>query len=223
MRCTEARPLLPLYLDGAVTGGEMHAVTEHIGECATCQSEYNSMESTRLLVSSLGRKQAPPDLALKIRVAVSRERSRSLRGLLMSYFVRLENTLNAFMFPATAGIFTAVLFFGVITGFFVPVQIGADDVPTNLFIPPKLAPPSLEVSAYDDGRVSLDSSVVIETYVDAAGRVENYHIISGQDDDAVRSYLNRALLFTIFAPAQSFGRPVPGKAVISFSRVNVKG
>jgi len=35
--------------------------------------------------------------------------------------------------------------------------------------------------------------------------------------------LNRALLFTIFAPAQSFGHPVPGKVVMSFSDINVKG
>jgi hypothetical protein len=53
--------------------------------------------------------------------------------------------------------------------------------------------------------------------------VENYRIISGRDDEEVRAQLNRALLFTIFAPAQSFGHPVPGKAIMSFSHINVKG
>jgi len=53
--------------------------------------------------------------------------------------------------------------------------------------------------------------------------VEAYRIISGQDDEQIRQQLNRALLFTIFAPAQSFGRPVPGKAIMSFSHINVQG
>jgi len=59
--------------------------------------------------------------------------------------------------------------------------------------------------------------------VDARGFVENYRIISGRDDEEIREQLNRALLFTIFAPAQSFGHPVPGKAIMSFSHINVKG
>jgi hypothetical protein len=69
----------------------------------------------------------------------------------------------------------------------------------------------------------LDSPVVIEAYVDARGFVENYHIISGPDDEQVREQLNRALLLDLFAPAQSFGHPVPGKVVMSFSNINVEG
>ena len=64
---------------------------------------------------------------------------------------------------------------------------------------------------------------MIETYVDSRGFVENYRIISGRDDDEVRAQLGRALLRTLFVPAQSFGRPVPGKAIMSFSHINVKG
>ena len=62
-----------------------------------------------------------------------------------------------------------------------------------------------------------------DAYVDTSGRVENFRIISGRDDEEVKAQLNRALLFTIFVPAQSFGRPVPGKAIMSFSHINVKG
>jgi hypothetical protein len=53
--------------------------------------------------------------------------------------------------------------------------------------------------------------------------VQDYRIVSGRDDAQVREQLNRALLFTIFAPAQQFGRPVPSKAIISFAHVHVKG
>jgi hypothetical protein len=133
--------------------------------------------------------------------------------------VRFENAFNAFMVPATAGFVAAIIFFAVVIGFFVPARVSAeDDVPTMLYTPPRL-----EMSGYAESDLNLDSPVVVETFVDAQGRVENYRIISGRDDEQVRAQLNRALLFTIFAPAHSFGRAVPGRAVISFSHINVRG
>ncbi|HEV3316276.1 MAG TPA: zf-HC2 domain-containing protein [Candidatus Angelobacter sp.] len=223
MRCLEARPLFPLYQDGAVTGMEMHALSEHMGQCTGCQSEYRKLENTRLLVSSLGRKAAPADLALRIRVAVSRERSRSFRRILSSYAVRLENGVNAFMFPATAGIVSAVVFFVALIGFFVPPQAGADDVVPGVYMRARLLPPQSAMSSSADIDLNLDTPVVVQAYVDTGGRVQNYEIISGPDTGAIRSQLNRALLFTSFSPAYAFGQPVPGTAVISFSHVNVKG
>jgi Putative zinc-finger len=218
MRCTEVKPLFSLYLDGTVTGTEMHRVAGHLQECSTCRFEYASLEKTRELVAGLGRRQAPADLALKLRIAIASEKSRSRRNWLTGYWVRLENAIHAVMFPATAGVLTAIIFFAAVTGFFVPARVSADDdVPTLLYTPPRL-----EMSDVDS-QLNLDSPVVIETYVGVNGRVEAYRIISGQDSPQIRMELNRALLFTVFAPAQSFGRPVPGKAIMSFSHVNVKG
>jgi len=215
MKCTEVRALFSSYLDGAVTGVEMHEVSGHLSRCGTCQSEYVLLENTRVLVSSLGRRIPPPDLALKIRVALSNERSRNALSVLRRYSIRMQNAFNGVMLPATAGILSAIMFFGTLIGLLVPAQVRAnDDVPTAFYTPPRL-----EMSVYP----VLDSPVVIETYVDANGRVENYRIISGRDDEEVREQLNRALLFTIFAPAQSFGHAVPGKVVMSFSDINVRG
>jgi hypothetical protein len=214
--------LFSSYLDGAVSGVEMHEVSEHLQQCSECQSEYGQLETTHLLISSLGRKPAPPDLAVKIRISLASARSRTWREILRARAVRFRNAFDAFMLPATAGVVTAILFFAALSGFFVPAQADPDvvqaDVPTILYTPPRL-----ESSAYTESQLDLDASLLIETDVDASGHVQDYRIISGPDDAQVREQLNRALLFTIFAPAQSFGRPVPGKAVISFSRVHVKG
>ena len=219
IRCEEVKPLFSPYLDGAVSGAEMHQVSRHLGDCEECRSDYAVLESTRTMVASLGRRQPPSDLALKIRVAISSERSRRSRGLLQSYLVRLENAFNGFMFPATAGLLSAIVFFGVLIGLLVPAQVSAyDDVPSTFYTPPRL-----QLSEYPEPQLDLDSPVVIETFVDATGRVENYRIISGRDDEEIRAQLNRALLFTIFAPAQSFGHPVPGRAIMSFSHISVKG
>jgi hypothetical protein len=197
----------------------MHEISRHLEQCADCQKEYVLLENTRSLISSLGRRQPPSDLALKIRVAISSTRARNSLSLFQRGVLRLENTFQGFMFPATAGVLSAVIFFGVLIVLLVPAQVSAnDDVPSTFYTPPRL-----QVSEYPENQLSLDSPVVIETYVDTTGRVESFRIISGRDDEEVKAQLNRALLFTIFVPAQSFGRPVPGKAIMSFSHINVKG
>jgi hypothetical protein len=219
MKCSQARPLFSSYLDGAVSGREMRQLALHLDRCLGCWSEYGQLEFTRIAVASLGHKQAPPDLAMKIRVSLSSARSQNWREALRGHRVRLQNAFDSFMLPATVGMMAAIFFFVALIGFF-PAQVTAstDDVPTMLYTPPRL-----ESSVYTDSDLNLDSSLLIETDVDASGRVQDYRIISGRDDEQVREQLNRALLFTIFAPAQSFGRPVPGKAVISFSHIHVKG
>ena len=219
MRCTEARPLFSSYLDRAVSGTEMHEISGHLEQCADCQQEYVLLENTSALVSSLGRRQPPSDLALKIRVAISRARSRNSLGLFQRYLVRLQNAFQGFMFPATAGVLSAVIFIGSLMVLLVPAKVSADDDVLSTFY----TPPRLEISGYPEDQLNLDSPVVIEAYVDSRGLVESYRIISGRDDEEVRAQLGRALLFTQFVPAQSFGHPVPCRAIMSFSHINVKG
>src|SRR5262244_3855292 len=122
MTCTQVRPLFSSYLDGAVNGVEMHEVSEHLRQCAECRSEYGHLETTHILISSLGRKPAPPDLAVKIRISLASARSRTWREILRARAVRFRNVLDAFMLPATAGVVTAILFFAALSGFFVPAQ-----------------------------------------------------------------------------------------------------
>jgi hypothetical protein len=215
MKCTQARPLFSSYLDGAVSGVEMHEVSKHLEQCQGCKSEYGQLEKARILLSSLGHKQAPPDLAVRIRITLASARTRTWRQVLSGRMVRLQNAFDAFVLPATAGIVTAVFFFVGLIGFFVPPVSAnpGDDVPTLFYTPPRLVS-----SAYADSNLELDPSILIETDIDATGNVQDYRIISGRDDAQVREQLNRALLQTRFAPAQSFGRPVPSKATIYFHR-----
>lgn len=218
MRCSQARRRFSSYLDRAMSGREMHKLSAHLDECASCSEQYSQLENTRALVFSLGRKPAPPELALRLRVRLSVEKSRSWDHVFGGHALSLRYAFQSFMLPATAGMVTAAFFFAILIGFFATPRVSADDVPTMLYTPPRL-----ESSTYLDNELNLDSPILIETSVDARGYVQNYRIISGRDDEQIREQLNRALLLTIFAPAQSFGRPVPGKAVISFSHINVGG
>src|SRR5262249_21535467 len=133
MNCTEIRSMLSSYLDSAASGREMHAVEQHLEGCASCRAEHAALVRTQSLIAHLGPEPAPPELALKLRVALSREASHRLDRRLEALWVRTQNAVNAVMVPATAGIVTSVFAFGLLIGVFAPGQLqGSQDVPTSL-------------------------------------------------------------------------------------------
>jgi hypothetical protein len=223
VKCTEIKKLFSPYLDGRVSGTEMRTLTRHVEQCAGCAREYTAIQRTQQLLSTLGPKKAPADLALKLRLAISREAAQTRRPRFEGVLVRLENALNAFMVPATAGLVSAVLFFGLLLGFFaLPAELRANstDVPLMLYTGPQLDQSAFGTSLGNMG----DDAVVVEAYVDANGRVEDYRILSQPADaKAVLPELKNLLIFTTFHPALSMGRPTAGTAVLSFSKISVRG
>jgi hypothetical protein len=223
MSCAQTRKLFSPYLDGRVSGSQMHALTRHMEQCPDCAREYAAMQRTQQLLVDLGPKKAPPDLALKLRLAISREAALKRRPRYEGLQVRLQNALNAFMVPATAGLVSAILFFGLLLGFFaLPAQLRASsgDVPLMLYTGPELERSAFGTSLGNAG----DDALVIEAEVDANGRVEDYQILSKPDEaKAVLPQLKNMLIFTTFRPALSMGRPTTGKAVLSFSKISVRG
>jgi hypothetical protein len=222
VKCAEVRLLSSSYLDGAVTGRQMHDIGEHLSKCGECAAEFGLLEHTHRMVSTLGRRKAPPELALQLRVAISQEAATARRRRLDSIVVQFENAINAFMVPATAGVVSAILIFGLLIGFFaLPAQLAAsnEDVPTMLYTPPELTSSPFGIQM---GAVNADA-VLVEAYVDANGRVQDYRIVSGPSDSELSPELKNMLIFTVFRPATAFGRPTAGRAVLSFSKINVKG
>ncbi|MBZ5546538.1 MAG: zf-HC2 domain-containing protein [Acidobacteriia bacterium] len=223
MNCGEAKKLFSPYLDGQASGRDMRALSGHMEECSRCAREYAAVRRTQLLLANLGSKKAPADLALKLRVAISREAAQKRRSRFEGVLVRFENALNAFMVPATAGLVSAVLIFGLLLGFIaLPSQLQASsgDVPLMLYTAPQL-----EQSVFGTSLGSIgEDSVVIEAYVDANGRVQDYRILSQSEDaKTVLPQVKNLLIFTTFRPALSMGRPTAGRAVISFSKISVRG
>lgn len=219
MTCAHAKSLLSAYLDGAITGKQMYALDLHIQDCRKCGAEYQSLHRTQALINKIGRTKAPDDLSLKIRLAISREAARVRQPFWGSFILRLENSVRAFMVPATAGIFATVIVFGLLMGFITPVK-ATDDVPLLISTDPELQSTGFGVSM---GEVN-EESLVIEAYVDANGRVQDYRILS--DPDKLKDLphqVKNMLIFTTFRPATWMGSPRPGTAVLSFSKISVKG
>ena len=220
MTCGQVRSMLSAYLDGAVTGKQMYSLDQHLRNCAGCKAEYNSLRRTQALLSAVGKAKAPEDLSLKLRLAISHEAARVRQPLWGSFGLRMQNALRAFMVPATAGIFATIVIFGLLMGFISPVQANTNDVPLLISTDPELEQNAFDLTLSEAGPDSL----VIEAYIDADGRVENYRILSDQDQSLqLPSQVKSMLIYSRFRPATWMGSPRPATAVLSFSRISVKG
>ena len=222
LQCDSVQQLLSPYLDGAVTGTEMRAVRQHLDTCTVCAHEYSLLQKTQQLLITARRPAVPLDLGLKLRLAISHEAALSRRSRYEGLRVRLENTFEAFMVPATAGLACAILIFGLVAAILaIPGQLQAnnEDVPLVLNTGPELQQSSFGTISNINAE-----SLVIEAYVDSHGRVEDYKILSDPGDSQdLLPQVKRMLIFTTFRPAMSMGRPISSRAVLSFSRISVRG
>jgi putative zinc finger protein len=219
MTCVQVKSLLSSYLDGTVTGKQMHALGQHLNECVECRLQYQELRQTQALLSRVGRARVPDDLSLKVRLAISREAARRREPVFSGLGIRVANALRAFMVPATAGVVATLIIFGVLMGFITPVQANTNEV---LLLS---TDPEIQQTGFGGALASTtDESFVIEAYVDANGRVQDYRILSDPDrlKDIPHS-LKNLLIFTTFKPATLMGSPRPGTAVLSFSKISVKG
>jgi len=223
LQCPKAKPLFSPYLDGVVTGAQMLALEKHLSECAGCRAEYRGLSQAQQLLASVSKPKVPADLGLRLRLAISREAAIARRGRFEGFRVRLENALEAFMVPATAGFLSALIIFGIAMVYFVaPSSLHADnDVPLVMVN----TAPELQQSAFGMSMDSIDAdSLVIEAYVDANGRVQDYKILSDPGSSKeVLPKVKQMLIFTTFRPALSMGRPTSSHAVLSFSKISVRG
>jgi Putative zinc-finger len=232
MNCCETQRLLPGYFDGAIHA-RLHArLRKHLEFCERCQHE---LERYRLLAAHLANVEpavAPADLALRIRVRASCERSAWAgvarlwsRSLLIS-----QNILEPLAVPAIGGILTALaVFVLVVQSMLVGVPLGGvvpNDPPLNLVEPARLeslAPFPLPGIIDADGRPN-PSGLLLEATLNAQGEVLFYKILSGPNDVAVQRQIDQVLLFSRFRPQLSFGRPMDGGHVLlSFSEIRVRG
>lgn len=220
MTCVQVKSMLSAYLDGVVTGKQMLWLGRHLEDCGSCGRQYESLRSTQQLLANVGRAKTPEDLSLKLRLAISREAARRKQPYFGNLMFRLENAIRGFMVPATAGLVAMIAIFALLMGFITPVQADTSDVPLLISTAPELQQSSFGMSL---GAISEDS-LVIEAYIDANGRVQDYRILS--DPDKLHDLphpVKNMLIFTTFRPATWMGTPRPGTAVLSFSKINVKG
>ncbi len=212
--CIEIRGHFSDYLEGLSDSDALRSLRFHLTYCAACRDELDRAEALRADLRALRRRHVPAELALRLRVRLSQELHKNLVGRLL---VRLENALQPLLLPASAGVLTAIICFGLIMGAgFVPVSNGPD-VPLQIATPPRVR--ALAPINFSTG----DQAVVVVTHVDAEGRASGYKVLSGQDSPELLERLDRMIYFSVFQPATTFGKPTGGQVVLSLRRITVRG
>ena len=220
MKCTEAKQLFSPMLDSMLDYRQSQALSQHIAECESCGAEFATLRHTKWLMATMAPHPAPPELALCLKVTLSQQLATRRHNRWEARLVRWENTLNAFMLPATAGLLSAVLIFGMLIGVLVPAHwSNSNDVPTMLYTPPELTAAPFSLEAYN----ANGDAILVEAVIDAHGRVQDYRVLNPAGQNELSPEMKNALIFTQFRPATSFGLPTSGRVVISFSNINVGG
>lgn len=228
--CSAARDRFAEYLDGQLTGHQMQRVTAHLEGCTDCAQEFeterNMLRALAILGPVGGPVREPDNLVLRIRVAISQERAQRRRSKLTDLQLAWRNTVGPFLLQLSAGFASAVLLLGtvaVLVGMFAhPEHASAQDEPIGMTTAPHFLYHSDALP--DSDQIGTTSGpVVVEAYVNGSGRVYDYRIVNGPTDPQTRAEVENLLLFSVFEPARSFGQPVRGLAVLSFSGVSVRG
>jgi anti-sigma factor RsiW len=222
--CRSVRKYFSSYLDGSLRGTEMQQVGGHLASCRECADEFAEWRQMQDALYELGPAKAPADLALRLRVAISRERTRTPKNMLDQLRVRWENAIQPYLLQASAGLVSSILLIGTVAmligAFAAPEQAVAGDSPIGSATAPHFLYTS---TAGTSVLLSQGEPVVVEAYVNGQGEVYDYHIVAGPKDPQTRAAIENLLLFSVFRPATLYGQPVRGVALISFSGVAVHG
>jgi len=176
--------------------------------------------------------QPPRDLAVRIRVRASQQRSlwgRAGRAWARAVLA-FENIVGPFAVPATGGLLTALaVFVLVVQNILVGVPMSGfvpNDLPLDLVQPASLeslAPFPVPGVVATAGQPD-SGALLLQATLNDHGEVVFYEILSGPSDSVVKKQIDQVLLFSRFRPQLSFGLPMNGgRVLISFSEVRVRG
>jgi anti-sigma factor RsiW len=224
--CNATQTRFTEYLDGRLSGHEMQRIAAHLERCRECAGEWKSLREMQSSLAGLGPVPEPRDLLLRIRVAVSQERARRQKSPFHGLNLAWRNTIGPVLLQVGAGFASAVLLLGaviVLVGMFATPQqaLAGPDEPLGNATAPRLLYMADAAANYQIG--ALSGPVVVEAYINDAGQMYDYRIVSGPADETTRSQVENLLLTSVFKPASFFGQPVRGLAVLSFSGVSVRG
>ncbi|HET9086823.1 MAG TPA: zf-HC2 domain-containing protein [Acidobacteriaceae bacterium] len=221
--CESIRSQFPEYLDGVASGVKMLNIARHLEVCGTCSQEFAEEEGLQKVLASIPPVKLPPDLNLRLRVAVSHEKARTARRRLDVWQMHWQNSIGPFLARAGAGMASAAILLGafalMVGTVAAPPTLAANDAVTDTITSPHL----LYTSVGTDFQIASRTPILVEANVSNTGRVYSYRIVSGPQSKAVRQELENILLLSQFTPAMFYGTPVHGRAILSFSGVSVRG
>jgi anti-sigma factor RsiW len=224
VNCKNVMEAFSGYLDGTISGREMQAISGHLENCNACSNEFTAWRGIQQVLASVGPLKAPADLGLKLRLAISHESARRKGHWWDSISVRWDNVFRPALVQAGAGLAgslvlvgSIVLLVGVVAA---PEAVLANDEPLGALTTPHYlysAAPSQPVITPED------TTIVIQADIDGAGKVYDYTIVSGPEDEKTQAQIRDQLMLLHYEPARVFGEPVRGRVLITFAGASVRG
>lgn len=222
--CRKVQSSFSAYLDGAVSGRQMQRIASHLEGCSGCNREFSALRAIQRSLASFGPAKAPADLGLRLRLAISHEQARRTSNWRDSLSLKWENTVRPMLLQVSAGFVGAVLLvgsIGLLLGMVAaPEPVMANDEPLGAMTAPHFL---YSTTSPEDIVSDQNSLIVVEAFINADGRVYDYNIVSGPEDQAVRNQIANHLLMSIYQPASVFGVPVRSQVVLTFSGISVHG
>jgi hypothetical protein len=213
------------YLDGAVSGKQMQSIARHLESCESCRQEFESLREMQQSLAMLGPAKAPMDMGTRLRVAISHEIAAKKSSWLDALAVKWDNAFRPLLVQVSAGFASSVALVGgimlLLGAVAAPTAVMANDEP----LMGAMSSPHYLYSA-DMPRpivTERDTVIVVEAMVNEAGRVYDYHIVSGPEDGVVQRQVVDQLTLSVFEPARVFGTAVRGRVVMTFSGISVQG
>jgi hypothetical protein len=220
--CQLVREDFSAYLDGAVSGVQMAAISSHLESCGDCSTEFDAMRNVQSALGYMGAARPPARLQASLRSAIADERA---RGTHLPWMKRLslawDKTLAPMALRFSGALAVALLLAGSLGWIFsAPIAVQANDDRMANFVGPHYlysqVPPQPIVT-------HRDVPIVVEAKVNTSGRVYDYAILEGPTDKQARIDLEQNLLASVFRPATVFGVPVRGHVVLTYTGVSVRG
>jgi hypothetical protein len=232
--CTSIQSSFSAYLDGAVSGYQMQEIARHIegssnephkiAPCEACAREFAAQRLTQDALAMLRPAKAPADLGLKLRLAISREHARRSSRLVDRLSLAWDNAVRPMLLQVSAGLAGTIVLVGgimLLAGFVAPPpQVLANDEPIGAITAPHYLYSISSPGAIVTGG---DTAIIVQASIDSSGRIYDYAILSGPQDDDVRSQVTDQLLGRVYQPASVFGQPVRSHIVVTFSGISVHG
>lgn len=221
MSCEHLQELTSSLLDQTGSAAERQHAMAHLASCHECDAYYDAMVKLRHTTRSLPQPAVPAAVQQKLRGIADRNRIQRLARVSFSdrvnnwiatFQVHCQNMMRPMALPVAGGVLSAVLLFGMwIPNLTATPQSLSGDVSAPIFTDPSLS---------RSNPVRYGGDVVVKLIIDERGKVADYEVIQGQDSEELRNFI----LFSIWAPATSFGKPTWGKALWSHGEaIQVKG
>lgn len=220
--CATVRSEFSAYLDGAISGLEMAAISHHLESCSMCAADFNVWREVQRSLGRLGPKQPPARLQARLRAALAAERERGAHlPVLQRAMMAWRRSAAPMALRLSGGLAATIVLVGGLSWIFgAPIAVHANDDAMAHLVAPRYLYSQVPPEPISTQR---DVPIVVDAMVDDHGRVYHYSILQGPEDAQVKLRVENNLLSSVFKPATVFGVPVRGHVVMTYTGVSVRG